>query len=294
MGALNEGAPFATAFTFAAPDKGGTGRSVLSANLAYQRALLGDQVAYVDFDFGSPTDAAVLDVPSALLGDEEQGLHSYLEGEDTEPAGIDVWRQTEHPVLRARQNQAGQLVLYPGDAGGGEFAVHEEVLERCTDLLLRLNSEFDLVMVDLSAGRSYAVDLALAATAQPRMRHVARRWLVFHHWTRQHVIAAAGLVHKENGILHSGVDRGHDEGTLRGNIRFVRAAAPDLESAVWAQGFARPTGMDAVLQRCAPPACLRPAHRRQRSARHRAAGANPVVAGAADHRGRRLRDGDRK
>lgn len=221
---------------FAASDKGGTGRSVTSANLAYQRALVGDHVAYVDFDFGSPTAAAVFDVPSALRGTEERGLHSYLEGEVTEPASIDIWRHTEHPVLRARQNQSGRLVLYPGDAGGGEFATGEEALERCIDLLLRLNSEFDLVMVDLSAGRSYAVDLVLAATAHPQLRHVAYRWLVFHRWTRQHVIAAAGLVHKENGILRSGVDRGHDEATLQGSIRFVRAAVPDPESAMWAQG----------------------------------------------------------
>ncbi len=160
----------------------------------------------------------------------------YLEGEVTEPASIDIWRHTEHPVLRARQNQSGRLVLYPGDAGGGEFATGEEALERCVDLLLRLNSEFDLVMVDLSASRSYAVDLVLAATAHPQMRHVSYRWLVFHRWTRQHVIAAAGLVHKENGILRGGVDRGHDEHTLQGNIRFVRAAVPDPESAMWAQG----------------------------------------------------------
>ncbi|MEU3439214.1 SCO2523 family variant P-loop protein [Streptomyces griseoincarnatus] len=221
---------------FAASDKGGTGRSVTSANLAYQRALVGDHVAYVDFDFGSPTAAAVFDVPSALRGTAGSGLHSYLEGEVTEPASIDIWRHTEHPVLRTRQNQSGRLVLYPGDAGGGEFATGQEALERCVDLLLRLNSEFDLVMVDLSAGRSYAVDLVLAATAHPQLRHVAYRWLVFHRWTRQHVIAAAGLVHKENGILRSGVDRGHDEETLQGSVRFVRAAVPDPESAMWAQG----------------------------------------------------------
>ncbi|CAM5676884.1 DNA-binding protein OS=Streptomyces fumanus OX=67302 GN=GCM10018772_03070 PE=4 SV=1 [Streptomyces fumanus] len=59
---------------FAASDKGGTGRSVTSANLAYQRALNGDHVAYVDFDFGSPTAAAVFDVPDAVRGTRERGL----------------------------------------------------------------------------------------------------------------------------------------------------------------------------------------------------------------------------
>ncbi|MET9252605.1 SCO2523 family variant P-loop protein [Streptomyces sp. NPDC048182] len=221
---------------FAASDKGGTGRSVTSANLAYQRALLGDHVAYVDFDFGSPTAAAVFDVPSAMRGTTEQGLHSYLEGETAEPARIDVWRQTEHPQLHSRPNQSGRLVLFPGDAGGGEFSTGEETLERAIDLLLRLNAEFDVTIVDLSAGRSYAVDLVLAATAHPLMRNVPFRWLVFHRWTRQHVIAAAGLVNEEHGIIAGGVANGHDEDALRAAIRFVRAAVPDPESPLWALG----------------------------------------------------------
>jgi hypothetical protein len=221
---------------FAASDKGGTGRSVTSANLAYQRALAGDHVAYVDFDFGSPTAAAVFDVPGAMRGIEDRGLHSYLEGEVAEPVRIDVWRQTEHPLLRTRPNQSGRLVLLPGDAGGGEFATGEGALERCIDLLLRLNSEFDVILVDLSAGRSYAVDMVLAATAHPRMRSVPFRWLVFHRWTRQHVIAAAGLVHKKHGIIAGGVERGHDEHALRAAIRFVRAAVPDPESPLWSNG----------------------------------------------------------
>ncbi|WP_031038132.1 SCO2523 family variant P-loop protein [Streptomyces sp. NRRL F-5650] len=221
---------------FAASDKGGTGRSVTSANLAYQRALTGDHVAYVDFDFGSPTAAAVFDVPGAMRGAEERGLHSYLEGETAEPVRIDVWRQTEHPLLRARPNQSGRLVLLPGDAGGGEFATGEEALERCVDLLLKLNTEFDVTFVDLSAGRSYAVDMVLAATAHPRMSNIPFRWLVFHRWTRQHVIAASGLVHGDHGIIGGGVLSGHDEDTLRAAVRFVRAAVPDPESAVWSQG----------------------------------------------------------
>ncbi|GGP86308.1 DNA-binding protein [Streptomyces griseomycini] len=221
---------------FATSDKGGTGRSVTSANLAYQRVLTGDHVAYVDFDFGSPTAAAVFDVPGAMRGTEEGGLHSYLEGTVTEPARIDIWRQTEDPRLRARPHQAGRLVLLPGDAGGGEFATGEDALERCVDLLLRLHGEFDLIVVDLSAGRSYAVDMALAATAHPRMRCVPFHWLVFHRWTRQHVIAAAGLVHGDHGIIKGGVERGHDEEALREAVRFVRTAVPDPESSLWSQG----------------------------------------------------------
>ncbi|MFE7077437.1 SCO2523 family variant P-loop protein [Streptomyces sp. NPDC057620] len=218
---------------FAASDKGGTGRSVTSANLAYQRALAGDDVCYVDFDFGSPTAAAVFDVPEAIGGVQQDGLHSYFEGVSAEPARVDVWARTQHSVLRTRPNGSGRLLLMPGDLSGGEFATDQETLRRCVDLMLHLNTEFDVIVVDLSAGRSYAMDLALEATAQPEMRGVAARWIVFHRWTRQHVTAAAGLAFKAHGILEGGVARGHDRETLREAIRFVRAAVPYPDSPLW-------------------------------------------------------------
>ncbi|MFF7328852.1 SCO2523 family variant P-loop protein [Streptomyces sp. NPDC090306] len=220
---------------FAASDKGGTGRSVTSANLAYHRALAGDDVCYLDFDFGSPTASAVFDVPDARQASEDRGLHSYLVGEVGEPLRVDVWADTEHRVLRDRPAGSGRLVLMPGDLSGGEFATDQDTLRRCVDLLLRLNGEFDLIVVDLSAGRSYAVDMALEATSQRELSGVEARWLVFHRWTRQHVMAAASLVFGKRGIVAGGVARGHGEDDLRGSIRFVRAAVPDPESALWSQ-----------------------------------------------------------
>ncbi|MEU3979113.1 SCO2523 family variant P-loop protein [Streptomyces sp. NPDC026672] len=229
---------------FAASDKGGTGRSVTTANLAYRRALHGDDVCYVDFDFGSPTTAVVLDVPRALREAEGKGLHSYLDGTGPEPARIDVWTRTEHPDLRRHRPPAGRLVLLPGDPGRGEFAVRPDTLRRCADLLLALTAEFDLVMVDLSAGRSFATDMVLAATALPALRDVPARWLVYHRWTRQHVTAAAGLVHGGRGLIAAGVRHGHDEERLRGAVRFVRAAVPDPDSPLWSQlGPAQATWM---------------------------------------------------
>jgi hypothetical protein len=232
---------------FAASDKGGTGRSVTSANIAYRRALAGDDVCYLDFDFGSPTAAAVFDVPGALRGLEDGGLHSYLLGKTNEPARVDIWAETEHEVLRLRPTGSGDLVLLPGDRGGGEFAFGKESLGRCIDLFLRLNSEFDLVVVDLSAGRSYAVDMVLEATSRPELRGVEARWLVYHRWTRQHVIAAAGLVLGERGIIAGGVARGHDPEQLRDSIRYVRAAVPDPESPLWSQV---PPAQSAWMRKC--------------------------------------------
>jgi hypothetical protein len=72
--------------------------------------------------------------------------------------------------------------------------------------------------------------MVLAATAEPELRSVTTRWLVFHRWTRQHIIAASGLVYDERGILDIGVDRGHDRDTLNDSIRFVRTAVVDPNS----------------------------------------------------------------
>lgn len=224
-----------TVLIFAASDKGGAGRTVTSANLAYHRALAGDDVCYLDFDFGSPTAAAVFDVDEARRATEDEGLHAYLIGEVSEPAWIDVWSETEHRVLRFQPPGCGRLVLMPGDLSGGEFATSPDNLRRCVDLLMKLYHEFDLVIVDLSAGRSYAVDMALEATAQPEMSGSTARWLVFHRWTRKHVAAAASLVYGKRGIIAGGVHRGHDEEALRAAVRFVRAAVPDPESRLWSQ-----------------------------------------------------------
>jgi hypothetical protein len=62
------------------------------------------------------------------------------------------------------------------------------------------------------------------------MRSVVCRWLVFHRWTRQHIIAAASLVHGDRGILEVGVDRGHDRQALADSVRFVRTAVVDPNS----------------------------------------------------------------
>ncbi|MGW0883847.1 SCO2523 family variant P-loop protein [Streptomyces sp. NPDC002671] len=232
---------------FAASDKGGTGRSVTSANLAYRRALDGDDVCYLDFDFGSPTATAVFDTPNVKAEADNRGLHSYLKGKTGEPLRVDVWSRTEHPVLSDRPSGSGRLVLLPGDRGGGEFVTDEENLHRCVDLFLRLHREFDLIVVDLSAGRSYAMDLALAATARDELRRIPARWLLYHRWTRQHVMAAAELVFGRQGIVSHGMAMGHDRTALLGAVRFVRAAVPDLESPQWAQ---MPAAQYAWMRQC--------------------------------------------
>jgi MinD-like ATPase involved in chromosome partitioning or flagellar assembly len=217
---------------FAASDKGGTGRSVTSTNVAYRHSLLGRDVCYVDFDFGSPTSGAIFNIGKASRGtmSSQGGLHAYFAGQTAEPVRIDVWTESDRSSMRQRPPSAGRLVLLPGDQGGGEFPCDDDQVRRCVRLLLRLSGEFHLVLVDLSAGRSYATQMVLAALAEPQLRRAAYRWLVFHRWTRQHIIAAESLVYGEHGLLEAGVARGHDRAKLAQTIRFVRTAVVDPDS----------------------------------------------------------------
>ncbi|WP_067500860.1 SCO2523 family variant P-loop protein [Actinoplanes sp. TFC3] len=233
---------------FATSDKGGTGRSVTSSNVAYRAALDGSDCVYLDFDFGSPTSGAIFDLPGVTAGvDSGDGLHTYFLGEVDEPGRIDVWSESERDVLRSRPAGAGRLVLMPGDRGGGEFQATPEMVQRCVSLLLRVADEFDLAIVDLSAGRSYATDIVLAATARPELTGLNARWLVFHRWTRQHILAASGLVRGQHGLLDAGRKRGHDQDALRRSIRFIRTAV--LNPAAQGQAGLRPEQL-AWLDRC--------------------------------------------
>ena len=212
-------------FVFATSDKGGTGRSVTSSNVLYRAALRGYDVCYLDFDFGSPTAGAIFGVGAVERGTNNgDGMHSYLNGKAGAAHRVDVWRDARS--LRGRPAGAGQLVLLPGDEGGGEFAKEptDQMINRCADLLAHLHEEFSVCLIDLSAGRSIATDLALAATNRPQLKPTESRWLVFHRWTRQHVLAAAGLAHGLSGLVEQAAARGHDPTVFSRRLHFVRTA----------------------------------------------------------------------
>ncbi|MCM4084196.1 MULTISPECIES: SCO2523 family variant P-loop protein [Paractinoplanes] len=215
---------------FAASDKGGTGRSVTSSNVIYRSALQGNDVCYLDFDFGSPTSGAIFDLGSVERGTKVGGLHAYLRGITGAPQRVDIWEESDRRELRGRPAGAGRMVLMPGDIASGEFSHTAETVERCCNLFLRLDEEFDLCLVDLSAGRSHALELVLAATAHPSMEAVRSRWLIYHRWTRQHVIAASGLVYGERGILTTGEELGHSARELKNALRFVHTAVVNPDS----------------------------------------------------------------
>ncbi|MEV6770789.1 SCO2523 family variant P-loop protein [Nocardia sp. NPDC051030] len=219
---------------FSASDKGGTGRSVTSCNMAYWLSMEGQKVAYLDFDFGSPTAGGTFEISRIDRGiPGDIGLHEYLLGNIGSPARLSVRSETDRVELSQSRHPSGRLVLFPGDRSGAEFTVLDaSMVQLCTALLSSCEQEFDVTFVDLSAGRSIALALALQATRQPQLAGAVSRWLIFHRWTRQHIVAAHGLVHGEHGLLKTGARYGHDADLLRNSVRYVRTAVPELNAAV--------------------------------------------------------------
>lgn len=216
---------------FSTSDKGGTGRSVTSCNIAYRLSIQGRNVAYLDFDFGSPTAGALFEIDRMDRGTTEgNGLHRYLTGEKSIPAQYDIRSETKRADLRAPRHPY-RLTLFPGDRGGGEFGVTPDVVKRCVEILVICKQEFDVTFIDLSAGRSAALELVLSAMAAKPLHDAVARWLVFHRWTRQHILAANGLVHGPNGLLESSAKLGHDTGRLLDSMRYVRTAVPSTGEA---------------------------------------------------------------
>jgi CobQ/CobB/MinD/ParA family nucleotide binding protein len=217
---------------FSSSDKGGTGRSVTSCNLAYRLSLRGRDVAYLDFDFGSPTAGAIFEIPKLERGTQDGGLHSYILGGATEPYRVDIRKVTERASLQERPPGSGKLTLFPGDVGGAEFHLTDDHIKAAMKLFHDVEREFDVCIVDLSAGRSSALDMSLNAIS-PRLRKNDKgqiRWLLFHRWTTQHVVAAGGLLFGENGIVPYAIDAGFKREEFMRLMRTVRTAVPDASA----------------------------------------------------------------
>lgn len=98
---------------FATSDKGGTGRSVTGSNIVYRRALHGEDVCYVDFDFGSPTAGAIFNVGTAERGTDLGGMHSYLQEKTEEPHRVDIWAESDRGALRGKPPEPGSWCCSP-------------------------------------------------------------------------------------------------------------------------------------------------------------------------------------
>lgn len=211
---------------FACSAKSGSGRTVTAANIAYRRALDGLDACYVDLDEGSMTSAMLFQVQESVLQGEHH-MHAYLTGRIAAPPSLDVWLTSERAGLRQRPRDAGRLHVVPAGGIYDQLATSRDMSHRLADLLLSLDEQFHLVVFDLAAGRSYALEAALASTVVPQLRRTVVRWLVFQRWTREHVVTTGDLVFGERGIVEAGRAFGHDPDELLRSLRIVRTAVAD-------------------------------------------------------------------
>jgi hypothetical protein len=103
-------------------------------------------------------------------------------------------------------------------------------VKQTAELFMQLETEYFATIVDLSAGRSAAVQMVLRALAAPALADSKVRWLLFHRWTRQHLLAANGLLFDERGILKEAEAAKLDVDEFLHRIRTIRTAVPDLRA----------------------------------------------------------------
>lgn len=128
-----------------ASGKGGTGKSIVSSNLACLRSQEGERVALVDFDAGLANAHLLLGLaPPHDLGDVLEGTVSAAEALVEGPAGVHVL-----------SGGVGRDVLTNPT---------RRQLDRLFRALVPLESRFDLIVVDLGAGLGYPVLTHMAAS----------------------------------------------------------------------------------------------------------------------------------
>lgn len=129
-----------------ASGKGGTGKSVLSTNLACLRARAGERVLLLDFDTGLANDHLLLGlVPRHDLGHVMRG----------EVAAADALVEGPEGIQLLSGGVGRQVLAHPT----------RRELERLYNALTPLESQFDLIIVDHGAGLGYAAVAQFAAVS---------------------------------------------------------------------------------------------------------------------------------
>jgi hypothetical protein len=184
-----------TGFVYAAVShKGGAGRSTAAANVAYQAANAGRSVCLVDLDLDSATMGAVLGLSERAVGGK-LGIQSLLATDGLPQVSIDRLLLDLRNVrfvddLVFTGANPGAFYLVPGNAEQKELVSEAEMGPILADALSWLATTFDIVIVDVRAGKSAALRAILDAAAS--LDHFT--WLLFYRWTHQHLSAARDMV----------------------------------------------------------------------------------------------------
>lgn len=213
--------------TFAAiSHKGGTGRSVTLANVAYRLALKGLDVCCVDLDFTSPTLGSVLGMSRYETGVVEKGSqveprsifdllnrtnHAQTVRNMCDNALVNIWAESDE-LRNMQPTSSPRFVLLPGLKN-----MDTEVLDlaRLIPLIEYLGGQFDVVFLDVRSGNSEVADLLASNECDPYINS----WLLHFRWTRQHLAGVANFV---SSFLYD------TEGRFEQRILLVSTAFPPI------------------------------------------------------------------
>jgi polysaccharide biosynthesis transport protein len=145
--------PKSTSFLLTSPEPG-AGKSTVAANLSVSLAKTGYRVVLIDMDFHRPRQHSIFNLPN------EEGVSDYLCGQ----AQLEVLQNALHPNL---QVMTAGLSL----DGTSEWLTPNKIRE----LLKRLGSIADYVLIDAPAFLSLADPVVIASQADAVILVVARR-----------------------------------------------------------------------------------------------------------------------
>lgn len=208
--------------------KGGTGRTVTTANIAYYLAVLGKNVCIVDLDLASPTLGSVVGLADIGAGAPAgEGIHDILIGdrppEDVAEIERDVWESND--IASSKAWGYGDYFIIPGRAGGGDQALtlaetfRDDHRNRLVGSLDHLSRRFDFVFCDLRSGIGNVAEAFLTRPVVGRLD----AWLLFHRWTRQHLVGAIDLAQR----LSDSTARPSEE--TEKPIRFLRIRTASID-----------------------------------------------------------------
>lgn len=203
--------------------KGGTGRSVTLANLAYQLHYKEPcNVCLVDLDLASPTMGAILDIDDLRFGQTSPGqrgnpksVHDILvTRDDPTPAIVDL--RTKSKTISMKHRPDKQFGFIPGLARAGDWAQKLQGLRgSLRHLLERLRaSNYDFIILDIRSGLSDVLE-----AIKHESNDLIDLLLVHTRWTPQHIIGLESLLLSER-VRAFGAEK----------VRIIRTAYIDPET----------------------------------------------------------------
>lgn len=210
--------------------KGGTGRSVTMANVAYALAVSGKNVCLIDLDLASPTMGSVLEIPKLETGVTEayvpgdpRSVTDVLEGvldrqrsreaEEIEGALVNVWSRSD--CFKEQPASAGLFSFLPGRRWQGDKFDAQDMAPILDQILGVLARKYDIIICDLRSGLSEPFQ----AFFDGHLSQKLAAFLFHFRWTPQQLNGLSEMLSPEV-MSRISTDR----------VRFVRTAVMNAES----------------------------------------------------------------